>query len=224
MEKRNVTIHRNAIESFFMSLKDFIKHHRKPVLLGFLAVVLLSAASIGGAFYYDYCSIKDLRAYETIVADYDSSAKDENAFKVMIGKLTTLVDASKFGYISRHGNFLIAGYYYDNKHYDEAMKYFEKYANSSSSVYAPLALLQAGASAEETDKYDKAFEFYKKAESKYKDSPFTDRIIYDLGRMYQKKGDIVNARESFNKILTQYPKSSFAAQAKARMFLLGLFK
>jgi tetratricopeptide (TPR) repeat protein len=224
MEKRNVTIHRNAIESFFMSLKDFIKHHRNPVLIGFIAVVLLSGTAIGGAFYYDYSSLKDLHAYEKLVADYEAGAKDENAFKVMIGKLTTLVDSSKFGYVSRHGNFLIAGYYFDNKHYDEAMKYFEKYANSSSSVYAPLALLQAGACAEETDKYDKAFEFYKKAESKYKDSPFSDRILYDLGRMYQKKGDDINARESYNKILTLYPKSSFAAQAKARMFLIGLFK
>jgi tetratricopeptide (TPR) repeat protein len=224
MEKRNVTIHRNAIESFFMTVKDFVKHHRKPVLLGFIVIVLLSGASIGGAFYYDYRSLKDLRAYETIVADYEAGAKDVNAFNVMIVKLTTLVDSSRFGYVSRHGDFLVAGYYYNNKRYDDAMKRFEKYADSSSSVYAPLALLQAGACAEETDKYDKAFELYKKAQSKYTDSPFSDRILYDLGRMYQKKGDIVNARESFNKILTQYPKSSFVASAKARMFLLGLFK
>jgi TolA-binding protein len=224
MEKRNVTIHRNAIESFFMSLKDFIKHHSRPVLIGFIAVLLLSGTAIGGAFYYDYSSLKDLRAYETIVADYEAGAKDENSFKVMINKLTTLVDSSKFGYVSRHGDFIVAGYYYNNKRYDDAMKRFEKYAKSSSSVYAPLALLQAGACAEETDKYDKAFELYKKAQSTYKDSPFTDRILYDLGRMYQKKDDMVNARESFNKIITQYPKSSFVAQAKARMFLLGLFK
>jgi tetratricopeptide (TPR) repeat protein len=222
MEKRSITIHRNGIEKFFMAVKDYVKHHRRPALLVIAAVVVLSGLLIGGAFYYDVRSSRELLTYEDAVAAFSSSDRGDAAFDTMMKQLVPLVESSKWGYVSRHGEYILGGLYFDQKKYADAQKHYEKYADCSKSAFAPLALLQAGACAEESGNYDKALEIYKSFGKKFKDSGFTDRSVYDLGRMYQKKGDIAAARDQFNKIVTQYPKSPFNGPAKARLLVLGM--
>lgn len=222
MEKRSVTIHRNAIESFLMYVKEFIKGHRKSVLIGavcFFAAVLLLLA---GAVFYDFSSTSDLRAYEKITLEY-SSGKDATAFNDTITKLSRLAEKSRFGYVHKNGYYIVAGMYFERKMYDEAKSFYLKFVDrSSSSIFAPLALFQAGVCAENTDKYDEALSLYRRIEKSYKDSGFNDRAFYDIGRMSQKKGDRVTAKEYFEKVITQFPNSSYATQAKMRIFLLGM--
>lgn len=222
MEKRNVTIHRNGIENFFMMIKSFIKHHRRPAVLVAIAIIVCSGLFIGGALYYENRADKELRAYEEAVNAYETGDKSDASFDVMMKKLVPLVESSKWGYVSRHGEYILGGLYFDKKKFADAQKHYEKYAKDSKSVYAALSLLQAGACAEESGNIDKALEIYKSFEKNFKDSGFADRAVYDLGRAYQQKGDIANAREQFNKILTQYPKSPFNGPAKARLFVLGM--
>jgi tetratricopeptide (TPR) repeat protein len=222
MEKRNVTIHRNGIENFFMMIKDFIKHHRRPAALVVLVIIVGSGLFIGGALYYENRANRELRTYEDTVSVFDASDKGDAAFDTMMKTLVPLVESSKWGYVSNFGEYVLGGLYFDKKKFSDAQKHYEKYAASSKSVYAPLALLQAGACAEESGSFDKAFEIYNSFEKKFKDSGFIDRAVYDLGRMYQKKGDITKAREQFSKILAQYPKSPFIGSAKARLFVLGI--
>lgn len=222
MEKRNVTIHRNAIESFLMNVKEFIKAHRKPVLVGavcfFVAVLMILAAAV----YYDISSTSDLRKYEKITSDYDSS-KDATAFNDTVTKLSLLAEKSHFGYVHKNGFYLVAGMYFERKMYDEAKGFYLKFIDrSKSSLFAPLALFQAGICAENTDKYDEALSLYRRIEKDYKDSGFNDRVFYDIARMSQKKGDRVTAKEYFEKVITQFPNSFYAAQAKMRIFLLGM--
>jgi tetratricopeptide (TPR) repeat protein len=223
MEKRTISIERNAIENFLMKVKEFLKHHRLPALVITIIVVAGTLIFVSGAIYYDYRADKELHSYESIMNDYASGAKDDAAFTAMISKLAKLVDSTYWGYVHAEGNYIIAGSYFERKQFADAQKFYLKYADSSSSVLAPLALFQAGICAEEMGKFDQAFDLYKRIEKEYKDS-YTDRALYDIGRMYQKKGDSVNAREYFNKLQTQFPGSSYNSQAKIRVFLLGLSK
>jgi len=223
MEKRTISIERNAIEKYLMKVKEFIKHHRSPAIIITIIVVAGTLLFVSGAIYYDYRADKDLRSYETIMNDYAAGARDDAAFNAMTSKLTTLVNSSYWGYVHAEGNYIIAGSYFAKKNFSDAQKFYLKYADSSSSVLAPLALFQAGICAEELGKFDQAFDLYKRIEKEFKDS-FADRVLYDIGRMYQKKGDAVNAREYFNKLQIQFPGSPYNSQAKVRVFLLGLSK
>jgi TolA-binding protein len=224
MENRKISIERNAIEKFLMRVKEFVKHHRSPFLVITIVVVVGTIIFLSGAVYYDYRADKELHSYEAIMNDYAAGTKDDAAFNAMITKLTALVDSTHWGYVHAEGNYIIAGSYFEKKKYADAQKFYLKYADSSSSVLAPLALFQAGVCAEEQGSFDKAFDLYNRIEKEYKDSPYTDRALFDVGRMYQKKGDMVNAREYFNKLQSQFPGSPYNSQAKVRIFLLGLSK
>jgi tetratricopeptide (TPR) repeat protein len=224
MEKRTISIERNAIENFLMKVKEFVRHHRAHTLVITLVVVIGTALIMSGAVYYDYRSNRELHSYESIMNDYAAGPRDDAAFAAMISKLTVLVDSTLWGYVHAEGNYIAAGLYFEKKKFADAQKFYLKYADSSSSVLAPLALFQAGICAEDLGKFDQAFEIYKRIEKEYKDSLFADRVLYDVGRMYQKKGDSVNAREYFNKLQTQFPGSPYNSLAKVRVFLLGIAK
>jgi len=223
MEKRKVTIRRNAIETFLMFLKDFINSHRKPVIVSTIVILAAVVLFIGSAVFYDFSTKKDLRAYEVLMTEYETGTKDDAAFNKTVSELVKLTDNSWFGYVSRNGYYVAAGLYFEHKKFEDAKTYYLKFADaSSSSPFAPLALFQAGICAESLEKYNEALDIYKSIEKEYKDSAFNDRLFYDLGRMQAKKGDKAAAKESFRKVMTQYPNSVFATQSKIRLFLLGL--
>ena len=223
MEKRKVTIHRNAIEKFLMFLKDFVKHHRKPVIISSVGILLAVIVFVGGAVFYDFSTKKELRAYEELMSAYETGTKDDASFNKTVAGLVKITDASYFGYVHQNGYYVAAGLYFEHKMFADAKKYYLLFADtSSSSSFAPLALFQAGVCAENFEKYDEALDLYKRIEKNYKDSAFNDRLFYDLGRMQSKKGDKAAAKESFKKVMTQYPNSTYAVQSKIRLFLLGL--
>lgn len=223
MEKRTVTIKRNAIESFLMYLKEAAKHHKKTVAISAAAVIAAVCLFIGGAVFYDVSSASDLREYESLMRTYESGSKDADAFTKTVTKLVSITDKSRFGYVHANGYYVAAGMYFEHKMYDDAKKYYLMFADrSASSPFAPLALFQAGVCAENVDRYDEALTTYKRIEKSYKDSAFNDRLLYDLGRMYQKKGEKMTAKDYYSKVISQYPNSMFSYQAKMRVFLLGL--
>ncbi|MGL4369575.1 MAG: tetratricopeptide repeat protein [Spirochaetota bacterium] len=223
MEKRKVTIQRNAVEQFLMICKEFILNHRRPVVYASLFLLAALVLFLAGAVFYDYRSGKELHEYEKIVSSYEEGPKDAASFNDAVGKLVKLTDGSYFGYVHKNGYYVAAGMYFERKMYDDAKKYYLLFEDkNSSSVFSPIALSQAGICAESAAHFDEAFDIYKKIEKSYKDTAFNDRLMYDLGRMCAKKGDKVTAKEYFNKVITQYPNSWFAPQARIRLFLLGL--
>lgn len=224
MEKRNVTIHRDGLENFLMAVKEYVKSHRRPVAIIALAVLILTGAGVAAFVYYDTTSSADLHEYETIITAFQMSEDKNAAADVAVVKLKSLVNKSRFGYVHRHGKYIIAGLLFGNKKFDEARTMYLEYADNTDSTFTPLALFQAGICAESLNQFDKANEIYKRIEKKYKDSVYADRILYDLGRMAQKKGDGALAKDYFSRLLSQFPNSPFAVQAKARLFMNGMTK
>ena len=223
MEKRKVTIHRNAIETFLMFLKDFAYKHRKPVIVGTICAIAAVILFVGGAVFYDISTKNDLRAYEELMTEYETGAKDDVSFNKTVKGIITITDKSYFGYVHTNGYYVAAGLYFEHKMFEEAKKNYILFADrSSSSPFAVLSLFQAGICAENQEKYDEAFTIYRKIEKEYKDSSFNDRLFYDLGRMLSKKGEKAAARENYKKVMSQYPSSSYAMQARIRLFLLGI--
>lgn len=223
MEKRKVTVHRNDLERFLMKVRDYIKEHRSSTITIIIALVAGLALFIAGSIYFEKQSFQNQRAYEKIITAYENSARDDAAFATAVGDLQKAIDKSKWGYLHNNGGYILAGLYFEHKKYADAEKYYLAFADSNdSSVFAPLAIFQAGVCREEQGNAAKALELYKRVEKDYSKTLFMDRALYDIARMSQVTGDIANAKEYYNRLMSQYPASPFVQQAKTRMLLIGI--
>jgi tetratricopeptide (TPR) repeat protein len=208
-----------------MEVRNFIKGKKKAVICSSIFLFIGIVGVVSCAVYFDYRENKDIIAYEQIIEEYIQQRKDdvqkEKALEKTAAKLIDIVDSSVWGYIHDKGYYIIAGLYYNEKQYDEAKKYYLQFAEDASSVFAQMALSKAALCYEQQGDFNKAMEIYRQLEEEYAESPFLDQILYDLGRMYQKKGDIVKAKEYFNKVITADTGSVNARSAQKRLFVLA---
>jgi outer membrane protein assembly factor BamD (BamD/ComL family) len=84
-----------------------------------------------------------------------------------------------------------------------------------------MALLKAAVAAEELHDLKRALETCKMLENKYSNGIMADQIFFNTARIYAEMKDMVNARSYYNKVITAFPESSFAQEAKKRLFMLG---
>jgi len=68
--------------------------------------------------------------------------------------------------------------------------------------------------------YQRAIDYFQK---KVKESP-DPRMIFQMGRGYEKLGDTAKAREAYRKIISNYPNSNLTQQAESRIKTLRLKK
>ncbi len=193
-----------------------------------MAIMLLAAlvAVVGGMVFAQISAEQDLEAYEKIMQDYDravqgGTADPAAAFENAASGLEKLGSSAKFGYVAEYGAYVLAGMYFKNGQYAKAMPYYIAFADSSSSDFAALALLQAALCAEETGDSKKAVEICRQVEKDYEESPYMDRACYTLGRLYARDGNVMAAREYFLKVVNTYQQSAYVEKATARLFLLG---
>ena len=127
-----------------------------------------------------------------------------------------------WGYVNENGYYIIADLYFSLDMNQEGKDYLLKYVdNSPSPFFASLALLRAGIACEKIGENEEAFKIYKQLEEDYIDTKIADEIYYNLGRIYNKKGDLNKAREYYNKVILMYPMSIHAEMAKKRLLVLG---
>jgi len=65
-----------------------------------------------------------------------------------------------------------------------------------------------------TDKYVAAIGRFEYALQKYPESPRSDEALFFLGKAYLNTGNMNKAKESLTRLVTEYPKSGFADNAK----------
>lgn len=224
MNKGKVTVHRNAIEQFLMSAKDFIKAYRKKIVIAATSFFVLFVLIVSFAVYSEIKEENDILAYEKIIKEFAEKSLDkekkEKALEEATKQLIALTDSSISGYINENGYYIVAGLYFSEKKYKKAKEFYMKYVDDSSSIFTPLALRQAALCDEWNKNYDSALKIYEQLADDYADSPFADQNLYDLGRMFQKKGNSDKAKEYYNKLITAHPNSVYLKNVKKRLFAL----
>jgi outer membrane protein assembly factor BamD len=65
-----------------------------------------------------------------------------------------------------------------------------------------------------TDKYEAAIGRFEDALQKYPGTPRSDEALFLLGKSYLHAGNLDKAKESLNRLVTEYPKSEFVDNAK----------
>ncbi len=227
---REIEINRNIIERFLMRVRDFIIKFKKEVLISLVAVVSLAAFLIAGMIFYEKKTQWDLADFEKVLNKYNELKVDDKEQKnkeldKTVRALNGVIDSSYWGYVNQNGYYIIAGLYASMDMQTETRDYLLKFAGKTpGSFFTPMALNRAAIIYEQQGKQDEAFKIFQNLEKDYDDCLIIDEIYYNLGRIYQSRGEKVKAREYYNKIIASYPRSLFAEKSKKRLLMLGYTK
>ncbi len=223
MIDRKIEIKRNIIEKFLIIVKNYFRQNKKLVLSSFISIFVLLALVISVIVFVNNKEKNELMRLEMILERYYSNTQEkEKNFQKSIDDLNVLINSSIFGYVNKNGYYIMAGLYLSMNKYNKGKEYLLKFADKSpSSFFAPLALHRAGIASEKLNDINGAFQIFQRLEKEYSNSIISDEIYYDLGRIYQLKGDRFKAREYYNKVILEHPVSIFASKAKKRLLLLG---
>ena len=86
--------------------------------------------------------------------------------------------------------------------------------DAGSSIYGQMARLGLAESQARSGQYDQAINAFKEL-AQHKDGPLPiDGILMQLGRTYLDAGKKVDAQQTFNRLVEEYPESPFNGDAK----------
>jgi tetratricopeptide (TPR) repeat protein len=221
MVNRTIDIERNIVERFLMRIKESSKGRKKQILLVIGILFLCAILAITGIVFYNTKANNELTEFEKILDQYYMSSEKDSILENTVNGLNKIINKSLWGYVNENGNYIVAGVLLSAEKYTEGKDYLLKYVEKSpSSFFAPLALHKAAIIYEKLDDTENAYKLYSRLEKEYKDSVIIDEVYYNLGRLFQIKGDFLKAKEYYNKIISEFPMSMFSAKAKNRLFLL----
>jgi tetratricopeptide (TPR) repeat protein len=223
-EVKKIEIERNVIEQFLMDAKDLLKNNRKLVLYSIAGVFVILVVVLACVIAVDHVNTRNNLRFEKIMDDYtkNSAAGDNEKVKASAAEMKKFVDETYFGFAHTMGFYALGNMYYGQKEYGEAKKCLVRYAEKQPKTgLAPLALLKAAIALEEMNDLKGAMEIYKRLEDRYSESIVADQIFFNQARVYGKMKDLVNARNSYNRVIKSFPESAYAQTAKKRLFMLG---
>ncbi len=222
--EKEIEIERNVVEAYLMEAREIIRKYRKPVLYTFIGLVVGIVLLVASALYIEKVNARNLARFESIMGPYMESAVtgDGADSEKTVKELKSFISDTRFGFSRKMAFYALGNIYFDTGNYGEAKKYLLQFSKkSSSTTFTSIALLKAAIAAEEEGTLNESLKIYKKLEKKYAFSLVADQIYYNLARVYKKKGDSMNTRKYYNKVITEYPQSMYAQDAKERLFLIN---
>ncbi len=222
--EKEIEIERNVVETYMMSTRDFARKYRKPVLFFFIGLIVAAVLFVASVIYMEKVTARNLARYESIMVPYmeESLTGTVQDIEKTIAALKQFIETTHFGFSRKMAFYSLGNIYYEMGNYGDAKKYLLAFSKRSNSrVFAPIALLKAAVAAEEEGKLDESLKIYEKLEKKYEISIVSDQMYYNLARVYRKKGDSLNTKKYYNKVITEYPQSMYAQDAKERLFLVN---
>lgn len=223
-EVKTIEIHRNVIERFLMDAKDFIKNNQKLTMYSFIALLGAIVIAVAVLIAVDHVNSVNEQRFDEIM---DRLAKikgpaEEDSMNKVIADLKKHIDSTYFGFSHNAAYYVLGNIYYDRRKWSEAEQNLVTYADKENkNLLAPIALLKAAFSLEEANDLKGAIGVYRRLEEKYADSVVADQVFYNYARVCAMNGDMVNARNYYNKVISTFPDSGYSQQAKKRLFMLG---
>ncbi len=160
---------------------------------------------------------KAFKNYSLFLSDYPDSRRFEEAVKGQIEIANAFLDGRKMKFL---GIGVTSGY-------EQAEKMFSSVlATSPFSKYAPTAQFNLGLAYERQGKMQEAATAYQTVLDRYPNSPVCPNALYQIGYVYMRIGTVqgsedlsalVQAKNTFEDFLMQYPKNEKAPQAKENL-------
>jgi len=103
------------------------------------------------------------------------------------------------------------------RHGEAVTRYQEVIDRAGSSVYGPMAKLGMAGAHVADGKYDQAIATYKEMSGNKDGQLPVDGILMQLGRAYDAAGKQADARQTFKRVVDEFPESPYAQEAKRAM-------
>ncbi len=200
-------------------LKDALKHRRKTVLK-FTAGILVILVILAGVLIHSYTAQKKARtleyeAYKTYYSNPQTPSSDRQVqYKTALGMFRKAYDTSK----SPLSLFYIAACYDDLGNYDEALKTLKDFTRrySNAETYIPLVYqkmaaiyIKKGDTGEAKKTLDTLINL--------KGDIYKDFALLEYARLLEKEGKTDEADKKYQELVTRFPNSPFAAEARAKL-------
>lgn len=196
------------IQDRIAQIEEYVEENPK-VVFGVAGVVVVLIIALIYVFA-KYLPDENLKAQKAIYMAEFAFAKDSFAM-ALNGNIANKGFADIAGKYSwtKTGN--LANYYagiccLNLKKYDEAIKYLDKFSTSDA-ILGALKLSATGDAYAETNRFDDAIKYYKKAASFSDNQNFTPYFLFKTGLAYEKQKKYADAKKLYEEIRDKYPMS-----------------
>lgn len=217
-------------QKFIDKLANFINRNRKSFLIGALVLVVFLAGLI---VYVEVrkskieASTARIEAVEREFSEWLGLSEEDSAKKSSVEENITREAES---ILARYGNTpageralnLLAGISFEKKDFDKAASLWTDLAGKySKSYFAPMALMNAAAAFEEAGKPDSSIEVLTRIADSYGNNfPEMPRVLFSLGRISEMKESFDAAKNHYDRLIDEYPGSSWTKLARNRIIFL----
>jgi len=204
-------------------INEFIRKHRKPIFISAAAALLLLVLCIAALFSMDMLRARAISAVEEFGNRYEelrpsiSEEYSANDVAQLLAELEVFAKKNSGnaagravgltgGYAGGKAWSIIGSIHSDKKDWMAAEAAWVQAAQTAKKTYlAPIALFNAGASAEEQGKTEEAIEYYTNSIALSADFPGAPRSQFAIGRLRETLHENAAAIEAYRAVISGWP-------------------
>ena len=209
-------------------MAEYLKGHRKHLIFLSVAVLVL-LAGIGGVEFFSSKKIeKATLLAEDIVDVYGQWVNSADADKASVreeldGLMENAIQDYSGSYAEMRAYYtkglLLAG---EEKWSDSADSFLAVADKFTDSYLASAALFNAASLKDQAGDVDAAMALFQRILDEFADvSSDIPEVLFNMGRLYEEKGNGAGAVESYEKIVSDYSSSSWTNIAKSRIIAIN---
>jgi tetratricopeptide (TPR) repeat protein len=203
---------------FTLQAKTYFDENYQKIMraaLGIGAIIIILV------FYY-YNSQESAKEANSQLGIAEIEYKNGNLAKAS-ERLVELIEEYDGTDSADKGMFLLANIYYQQKKYEDAQTYFDKFVNAYSGSNILLASGYAGLAAcnEVGNNFSDAGDLYEQAADLAPDFPESDNYYYLSALCYKRAGDLEKARSIFEQLASEAKSSQRVQDAETQLVLMG---
>ncbi|MEJ5184193.1 MAG: tetratricopeptide repeat protein [Rectinemataceae bacterium] len=229
-DTRDTTASRETTENktFAERLGEYIASHRM-LILGIAIGIALALAGVGiYSAVSENAAAASSRAMESVETKLEEWSKETDETKKADLEKTILADIEALSkrwprsIAAQRALLRKAGILSQKKEWPDAEQAaLDAFGRNKSSYAAPVALSLAAVAAEESGNIDAAIGHYETLAKDYiKDNPLAANALFNLGRLYESKGDYAKAKTTYEKLVAEIGTSEWALLAKNRLIFM----
>ncbi len=203
------------IQENLSKLEQFVEEKKQPLMIGGGVLLVVAVALI--YVFVKWLPERNVQAQKAMYMAEMAFAKDsfELALNGRAGVGTPVTGfaevASKYSF-TKAAN--LANYYagiccLNLKKYDDAVKYLDKFSTKDA-VIGAVKLSATGDAYMELGKTEEGIKYYEKAAAFSDNETYTPYFLFKAGLAHEKKQDYASAKEYYEKVRDNYPKSEEA--------------
>ncbi len=214
--------------TFVDHLSNFLLRHRRTLLV---ILIVLAVAAVALFVTLEIRSNRIERALvqvETLQERFaEWQALDEDAqreeFDAFYAEAEQVIDSYGRLYAGERALFLQARALEQIDRMEEATTAYRRVAEQFPESYlAPIALIRGAVAAENNGSTDLALELLAEIVDEYDQVAEVPRALFAIGRIQENQDNIVDAVESYNQLIDDYPNSSWTNLARNRIITLSV--